>query len=111
MKESLINISVLTDEKKFTKEIKWNATDTGVTSSRNANAMLLGFWDADENAGMTLDLWTDKMLVDDMKIFIHHTLLRLSELAASATADKNSGDLLRDFAAEYAHKNNLLKQK
>jgi gliding motility-associated protein GldC len=44
-----------------------------------AKAMILSVWDKDEQNAMRIDLWTKEMQVDEMKQFVHQTILTLAD--------------------------------
>ena len=50
--------------------IEWSATDSPEESSRETKSIMLAVWNSEEKKAMRIDLWTDKMLVDEMKLFV-----------------------------------------
>ena len=66
---SEINIKIELGEDKMPETIAWQAPDGGVPEFQAAKAMLLGLWDGNEKTAMRIDLWTQKMMVDEMVDF------------------------------------------
>jgi gliding motility-associated protein GldC len=105
MSQSSINIQIELDNNKVAEKINWEATDAGET--REAKAMILGFWDKHEKNTMRIDLWTKEMTVDEMKFFVHQTLLTLSDSFERSTGDTRMAATMKDFCEYYAEKMNL----
>jgi gliding motility-associated protein GldC len=105
MSQSSINIQIELDNNKVAEKINWEATDAG--ERREAKAMILGFWDKHEKNTMRIDLWTKEMTVDEMKFFVHQTLLTLSDSFERSTGDTRMAATMKDFCEYYAEKMNL----
>lgn len=101
----------MTDENRVPDSIAWSATDTGAGNAQKAKAMMISFWDGAEKAALRIDLWTKDMMVDEMKLFFHQTLLSMAGTFERATGeDKMAGDM-KDFCQYFAEKMNLLEPK
>ena len=105
MSQSAINIQIELDNNKVAEKIQWEATDAG--EQREAKAMILGFWDKHEKNTMRIDLWTKEMTVDEMKFFVHQTLLTLSDSFERSTGDTRMAATMKDFCEYYAEKMNI----
>ncbi|MFM7106553.1 MAG: gliding motility protein GldC, partial [Flavobacteriales bacterium] len=70
-------------------------------------ALMLSVWDKKEGNTMRIDLWNKEMSVDEMKQFVHQTLLTMTDSFERATGDKRMADTMRDFCSYYAEKMNL----
>ena len=46
--------------------IQWKAPDGGMDELSQAKGLLLGLWDGAEKSALRIDLWTKKMMVDEM---------------------------------------------
>lgn len=99
-----INIEVELDEKNVPENIKWSATDLDGYDEASCRAMLLSLWDHNRKDTLRLDLWTQKMTVDEMKIFFHQTLVTMADtLEKSINDPRISGDM-RDFCDYFAER-------
>lgn len=101
MKESTINIKVRLDEKNIPEKIDWNASDAPPDMRSEANAMLLAFWDAKQRNGISLDLWTKEMTVEEMNHFFFQTLMSLSETLQRATQNQKASVEMKEFARKF----------
>ena len=107
LKKSTIDIEVLTNENNLPEQINWSAKDGGVDKAQ-AEAMILAFWDKQANTAMRIDLWNKEMTVDDMKKFMHQTLLTLAYSFERSTGEKNMAEDLRDYCHHFADKMGIL---
>lgn len=107
MKKSKIEVEIDLNENKVPKKMVWSAEDGGVTK-QEAKAMLLSLWDEKESNTMKIDLWTDQMKIDEMKIFFHQSLLTMADTFEKATGEHNICEDLRDYCAHFAEKMDIL---
>lgn len=99
-----ITLSIDLDQKNFPKSITWKADDAGTPQEIPAHAMILSLWDPKAKGSMRLDLWTDKMTVDEMKIFFHETLVTMADTLQRSIADERIAGDMRDFCDYFAEK-------
>lgn len=104
MKESQINIKVQLDENKIPEKIQWSTSDTGITEE--TEALFLSVWDKAKGT-MNIDLWTKEMKVDEMKFFVHQTILLMSQSFEKSTGEQAMAATMRDFCDYFAEKMNL----
>jgi gliding motility-associated protein GldC len=104
MKNSAINIKVTTDINHLTEHISWQASDSGMEGENDSKAMMLAFWDAEQQNTLKIDLWTKDMMVDEMKLFFYQTLLSMSATLERATGDSSSAADLREFSKHLAQR-------
>ena len=102
----LININL--DENNIPEEMKWTAQDGGI-SDMDTKAILLSFWDSENQESLKMDLWVKDMPVDQMKLFFHQTLISLSDTFYRATNDEKMTATMKDFCEYFAEKLNLKK--
>lgn len=110
MKKSEIKFNITLDENNLPEAITWEATDSGIDGTVPAKSILLSVWDPNENNTLRIDLWTKDMMVDEMKIFVHQTLLSLANTLERATQEDKMAADLRDFCDHYAEKLELKKK-
>lgn len=101
---SNINIQVELDNEKMPEVIEWNAPDGGVDGYQKAKAILLGLWDGEEKSAMRIDLWTTKMMVDEMNDFFYQTFFGMADTYTRATKNAELADELREFAKSFHKK-------
>ena len=107
-KKTQIIIDVDLDENKIPEKIRWSAKDGGI-SKMESKAMLLSFWDSENQETLKMDLWVKDMPLDQMKLFFHQTFVSMSEAFFKATNDEKMTETIRDFCDYYAEALNLKK--
>jgi gliding motility-associated protein GldC len=105
MRTEEINISIELDENNVPEKLNWKASqnDNGAA----IKAMILSVWDEKEQSAFRIDLWNKEMQVDEMKQFVHQTILTLADSFEKATNEKKMADTMRDFCDYYAEKMNI----
>ena len=107
-KISPIHIDVSLDENNIPEKIQWSAPDAGVDNEM-AQAMLLAFWDGNNQETLRMDLWIKEMPMDQMKMFFHQTLETMSDTYLRATQDDKMASTMKDFCDYFAEKLELKK--
>lgn len=102
--KSTINIQVALDEDKMPETIEWNAPDGGVDGLQQAKAILLGLWDGQEKSALRIDLWTKKMMVDEMNDFFYQSIVGMADTYMRATRNEALGKEMKDFASSFYKK-------
>ena len=103
-RKSNINIQIELGDDKMPESIEWNAPDGGVEGLQKAKGVLLGLWDGEEKAALRIDLWTKKMMVDEMNDFFYQSLHGMAETYARATKNAELANELKDFAKDFLKK-------
>ena len=101
---SNINIQVELDEEKVPATIEWNAPDGGVDGMQKAKAILLGLWDGEEKSALRIDLWTSKMMVDEMNDFFYQTFFQMADTYLRATKNEELAKEMKDYAKTFYEK-------
>src|SRR5689334_6869568 len=104
MANSRITIDVELDESKVPSNIKWHATDSNNDQPTEAKAMMLSIWDGQEKAALRIDLWTQKMMVDEMADFYYQTLMTMADTYGRATRQTELVNDMKAFAKEFFRK-------
>lgn len=102
--KSSIEINVELDEKRVPSNIEWRASESTIEKPQNAKAMMLAFWDGAEKTALRIDLWTQKMMVDEMADFYYQTLMTMADTFDRATRQKELVDNMKAFAKEFYNK-------
>ena len=101
---STIQINVALDEQKIPEKIYWQAAEGGVHTPTEAKAFMLSIWDLNENAALRIDLWTKKMMVDEMDDFFFQTMMTMADTYERATNQKAIADEMREFSKKLKEK-------
>lgn len=104
MNTSHIQIEVTRDSAQMIDSIRWKAPDGGVDSFQEAKAAFLGLWDGAARESLRIDLWTGKMMVDEMNDFMFQTIMGMADTFARATRNAALSEELKNFAREFHRK-------
>ena len=105
-----IVLKIKLDEQRMPDEIEWTAADGGVNEPQSAKAFLLGLWDGAEKTAVRIDLWTQKMEVNEMNDFYYQTFYGMAETYLRATNNTVLAEELKAFAREFLKKATEAKQ-
>ena len=112
MENSKIEIDIQLNNEKIPASIQWSATASTAEEKQQAKAMLLSLWDGSDKSALRIDLWTDKMMVDEMADFYYQTLIGLADTFNRATKETALANEFKDFAKQFLEKfNHIQKNK
>jgi gliding motility-associated protein GldC len=100
-KKSSINFHIELDEKNIPENINWEASDNNKNGLQNAKAMMIALWDTQQRNGLTIDLWTKEMTIEEMNIFYFQTFMSMSDSFLRATQNKNASENIKSFAKQF----------
>jgi len=103
-KKSNINIQIELDEDKMPESIEWTAPDGGIDEFQKAKGLLLGLWDGEEKSALRIDLWTKKMMVDEMNDFYYQTFFGMADTYVRATKNGALANEIKEFAKSFLKK-------
>jgi gliding motility-associated protein GldC len=104
MAKSSIVIEVELDENRIPQNIEWKATDSTMDRAQQAKAFMLSLWDGAEKTALRIDLWTQKMMVDEMADFYYQTMMTMADTYERATRHTDLVKDMKDFAKEFYEK-------
>lgn len=104
MAKSSIVIDVELDENRIPQSIEWNASDNAAAIAQPAKAVMLSLWDGAEKTALRIDLWTQKMMVDEMADFYYQTFMTMADTYARATRQTELVNDIKNFAQEFYKK-------
>ena len=104
MAKSSIIIDVELDENRIPQNIEWNASDNQSEKPQAAKAVMLSLWDGAEKTALRIDLWTQKMMVDEMADFYYQTLMTMADTFKRATKQEELAGDMKKFAKEFFDK-------
>jgi gliding motility-associated protein GldC len=104
MAKSSIVIDVELDENRIPQTIEWKATDSTAANPQPAKAVMLSLWDGAEKTALRIDLWTQKMMVDEMADFYYQTFMTMADTYARATRQTELVNDMKKFAQEFYQK-------
>lgn len=104
MTKSTITIDVELDDNRVPENIQWHATESTAAAPQKAKAMMISLWDGAEKTALRIDLWTQKMMIDEMADFYYQTLMTMADTYERATQQKELVDDMKNFAKEFYQK-------
>ncbi|HTM92517.1 MAG TPA: gliding motility protein GldC [Flavisolibacter sp.] len=104
MAKSSIVIDVELDENRIPQTIEWKASDSTAANPQPAKAVMLSLWDGAEKTALRIDLWTQKMMVDEMADFYYQTFMTMADTYARATRQTELVNDIKKFAQEFYQK-------
>lgn len=109
--ESEIILRIGLDDEKVPQTIEWLAKDGGVDVPKDAKAFMLSIWDSNEQTALRIDLWTKKMMVDEMNDFFFQTYMTMADTYLRATQFEELATEMKDFAKQMKTKMETEMQK
>ena len=105
-----IGFKVSLNEERMPVSIKWSATDSPGGGAQDTKSIMLSVWNSEEKKAMRIDLWTDAMLVDEMKLFVFQTIVTMADTFERATSDGETANEIRSFARQFAKKMGFIRE-
>lgn len=102
--KSTILIEVKLDENKVPENIQWKATGSSMERPQEAKAVMISLWDGADKTALRIDLWTQKMMVDEMADFYYQTLMTMADTFERATKQTALTDEMKAFAQQFYKK-------
>ncbi len=104
MNKHQITLNVHLDNEKMPEHLEWNASGSADDRLKQAKAFMLSIWDGEEKTAMRIDLWTKKMMVDEMNDFFFQTLMTMADTYTRATRNEQLSNEIKKFAKEFKQK-------
>ncbi len=104
MAKSTITIEVELDEGRVPQNIQWSATESFADRPSEAKAFMLSIWDGAEKTALRIDLWTQKMMVDEMADFYYQTFMTMADTFERSTKQAELVNDMKKFAKDFYKK-------
>ena len=99
------------DENRIPQNIEWKASDSTAANAQPAKAVMLSLWDGGEKTALRIDLWTQKMMVDEMADFYYQTLMTMADTYGRATRQTELVTDMKNFAKQFHEKFQQIQMK
>jgi gliding motility-associated protein GldC len=109
-KSSEIRIQVELDDNHVPEQISWDAPDGGV-EGESADALFLSVWNKSNQDTLRIDLWTKELPLDDMKKFVHQSVLSMADTMERATSQEKLAMEMRKFARYLGEEMELIQRR
>ena len=110
MKKSKISFEIELDKNNLPQSIMLNTAD-GQLENVDVKSFLISAWDKKTNETLRIDLWTKDMMVNEMLIMHHQTLLSMANSLEKATNEHKLADALRDYCAFFGEQSGIINAK
>lgn len=97
-------IDVELDDNRIPQNIEWHATDSSADKVQQARAVMLSLWDGAEKTALRIDLWTQKMMIDEMADFYYQTFMTMADTFERATRQSELVAEMRNYAKDFYRK-------
>ena len=105
-----ITFEVTLDDKKTPTSINWETTGADASGPQPCKSIMISIWDPVKEHTVRFDLWTKKMMRQDMSMFIFQSLLMMADTYFQATGNKKLAGELQDFAEAFGVKAKLIRR-
>lgn len=109
--KSTIQIDVELNDARVPEQIQWHASESTASVPQQAKAFMLSLWDGAEKTALRIDLWTEKMMIDEMADFYYQTFMTMADTYERATKQTELVDEMRTFAKKFYSKFKELEVK
>ena len=82
---------------------------TSEEENPNIRSIILSAWDSKLNESLRIDLWTKNMMVNDMNIMFHQSLIGMANSLQRSTGNIKLSNALKDYCAFFAEQTKILK--
>ena len=110
MKKSKISFEIELNENNIPQNIQMSSTD-GQLKKVDVKSFLISAWDKNTNETLRIDLWTKDMMVNEMFIMYHQTLISMANSLEKATNEHKLADALRDYCGFFAEQSGIINAK
>ncbi|MCF8240112.1 MAG: hypothetical protein K9J16_01905 [Melioribacteraceae bacterium] len=100
-REAEIRFYISLDEKGRTSNIDWEASDSPNPGRKTTHSLMISLWDHIEKTTFSIDLWSNKMFVEDMQVQYYETFRKMAETYRKATHDEEVADFMVKFANDF----------
>jgi len=107
MKKNIL-LEVSLDKEQLPEQIEWSASDSPSENKQACKAFMLSLWDGEQKNTFRMDLWTNKMQVDEMNFFFYQSLITMADTFKRATNNMEGAEKIRNFANDFAEELKIL---
>ncbi len=111
MTKSTIQIEVELNDSRIPENIQWHASESTINAPQQARAFMLSLWDGAEKTALRIDLWTEKMMIDEMADFYYQTFMTMADTYERATKQTELVSDMKTFAKSFYQKFKEIQMK
>jgi len=110
MSKSKLTFDLELDENNVPKNIVMNSTDKQAVNI-NLKSLMIAGWDAKTKETLRVDLWTKDMMVNEMFIMYHQTLVSMANTLEKSTGHDKLAGALKDYCEFFAEQTKIIEPK
>ena len=110
MSKSKLTFDLELDENNVPKNIVMNSTDKQAVNI-NLKSLMIAGWDAKTKETLRVDLWTKDMMVNEMFIMYHQTLMSMANTLEKSTGHNKLAGALKDYCEFFAEQTKIIEPK
>ena len=108
MNESKLTFDLELDENNVPKRIIMNSSDNQVEDV-SLKSLMIAAWDEKTKETLRLDLWKKDMMVNEMFIMYHQTLISMANTLSKSTGQEKLAGALRDYCEFFAQETKIIQ--
>ena len=110
MNKSTLKFDLELDANHVPKKIVMNSSDKQAENV-NLKSIMIAAWESANKETLTVDLWTKDMMINEMFIMYHQTLLSMAHTLEKSTGHAKLADALRDYCVFFAEQTKIMDSK
>ncbi len=110
MKKSTLQFDLELDENNVPKKIIMNSSDKQAENVL-LKSVIIAAWDEKTKETLRVDLWTKDMMINDMFIMYHQTLMSMANTLSKSTSQDKLAGALRDYCEFFAQETKIIQSK
>jgi len=110
MKKSTLKFDLELDENNVPKKIIMNSSDKQAENVL-LKSVIIAAWDEKTKETLRVDLWTKDMMINDMFIMYHQTLMSMANTLSKSTSQDKLAGALRDYCEFFAQETKIIQSK
>tara|TARA_B100001540_G_scaffold317730_1_gene352434 strand:+ start:4992 stop:5372 length:381 start_codon:yes stop_codon:yes gene_type:complete len=107
MSDSKLTFDLELDENNVPKKITMNSSDKQADNVHLKSLMIAG-WDETTKETLRVDLWTKDMMVNEMFIMYHQTLMSMANTLEKSTGHDKLAGALKDYCEFFAEQTKII---
>ncbi|MGY8987384.1 MAG: gliding motility protein GldC [Flavobacteriales bacterium] len=110
MTKSTLTFDLELDENNVPTKIVMHSSDKQAENINLKSVMIAG-WDEKTKETLRVDLWTKDMMVDEMFIMYHQTLMSMANTLEKSTGHDKLAGALKDYCEFFAEQTKIIDSK
>ena len=110
MSKEKLTFDLELDENNMPKKIIMNSSDSQAKDV-SLKAVMIAAWDEKTNETLIVPLWKKDMMVNEMFIMYHQTLMSMANTLSKSTGQDKLAGALRDYCKFFAEETKIIESK